>query len=255
MNKLLQFNHLEWDSSFFGLDVFQFACSGLSSNGIRSFLRTISCKNKLLVYFQSRDFLFRQHSSYRSGLRITYEGVQMTYAMDLSGTTHSSSLSAPLLGRYLPESNFQQLFDLSVEAGQFSRFKKDLAIPYSDFLKLYNQWTKKSVAGIMADEIFVRYFKGRIVGFASVKRTSAVGAQISLIAVNPSDRGLGVGKDLVKAVQHWCSCHSIRRLLVSTQGDNLLARSFYTNCGFSVSDVSYMSHLRWTSKTHKISDY
>ena len=48
----------------------------------------------------------------------------MTYAMDLSGTTHSSALSAPLLGRYLPESNYQQLFDLSVEAGQFSRFKK-----------------------------------------------------------------------------------------------------------------------------------
>ena len=99
MNKLLQFNHLEWDSSFFGLDVFQFACSGLGNNGIHSFKNNF-CKSKLLVYFQSSDFLFRQHSSYRSGLKITYEGVQMTYAMDLSGTTHSSALSAPLLGRF-----------------------------------------------------------------------------------------------------------------------------------------------------------
>ena len=254
MNKLPQLSYLEWDSSFFGLDVFRFACTS-SSNSIGASLRKISCKNKLLIYFQSSDFFFRQHSCYRSGLKITYEGKKMIYTKDLSGSINSSPFSVPLVDHRLSDSNYQQLFDLSLDAGQFSRFRKDLGVPYSVFLNLYHQWITKSVARIMADEIFVRYLDGLIVGFASVKKTSDIAAEICLIAVNVGYRGLGVGRDLIKAVQLWCTFNSIHRLSVITQGDNLQARSFYLNCGFSISEVAYLSHLRWTNKTPLVMPY
>jgi N-acetylglutamate synthase-like GNAT family acetyltransferase len=81
---------------------------------------------------------------------------------------------------------------------------------------------------------------GRIVGFLTVVRPSAVTAEISWLAVHADDRGDGVGTKLVEGLVADLSGTGARLLLVKTLSDRedpgpeyAATRAFYLARGFS----------------------
>ena len=82
--------------------------------------------------------------------------------------------------------------------------------------------------------------EGRVVGFLTVVRPSAVTAEISWLAVHANDRGGGVGTELVEGLVADLSGTGVRLLLVKTLSDRedpgpeyAATRAFYLARGFS----------------------
>ena len=80
---------------------------------------------------------------------------------------------------------------------------------------------------------------GRVVGFLTVVRPSAVTAEISWLAVHANDRGDGVGTKMVEALVADLSGTGVRLLLVKTLSDRedpgpeyAATRAFYLARGF-----------------------
>lgn len=81
---------------------------------------------------------------------------------------------------------------------------------------------------------------GRVVGFLTVVRPSAVTAEISWLAVHANDRGDGVGTKMVEGLVADLSGTGVRLLLVKTLSDRedpgpeyAATRAFYLARGFS----------------------
>ena len=81
---------------------------------------------------------------------------------------------------------------------------------------------------------------GRVVGFLTVVRPSAVTAEISWLAVHADDRGDGVGTKMVEGLVADLSGTGVRLLLVKTLSDRedpgpeyAATRAFYLARGFS----------------------
>ena len=82
--------------------------------------------------------------------------------------------------------------------------------------------------------------EGRVVGFLTVVRPSAVTAEISWLAVHANDRGDGVGTKMVEGLVADLSGTGVRLLLVKTLSDRedpgpeyAATRAFYLARGFS----------------------
>lgn len=139
--------------------------------------------------------------------------------------------------------SYQQLKELSLNSGVYSRYKTDPNFSNGEYEKLYSVWLDKSLSGEMADRVIVREYDGNIAGFITLKLESEGVASIGLLAVGPAYRGKNIGSDLID----FCAicameagCHTLN---VTTQGENLAAMRLYSKAGFKIKTVKYVYHI------------
>ena len=83
-------------------------------------------------------------------------------------------------------------------------------------------------------------------GFVTVG-TKNQRADIGLIAVGESARGMGCGKALVRRAAQWALDSGMKSLQVVTQGTNTAASQLYLRCGLAPETVSPVFHF-WLQK-------
>lgn len=231
---MIQF--LEWDSAFFEKKIGRFECDLLTMDQLNTLYKEKSTQNFDLVY------LFTNNVEKESDTHLKKAGIhvidqKVTYAIDGEFQFNTESdIIEPYQGILTKD-----LLDLALLSGHESRFKKDPLLNRK-FNALYTQWIEKSLAGQLADRVFVAKNDKAIVGFVTVTKNNTEG-QINLIAVNPSIHGQGIARLLIQAAHNWYSKNKLTKATVVTQLTNTGACRLYEKMGYHQESAKLIFHI------------
>lgn len=140
-----------------------------------------------------------------------------------------------------------ELINLSLEAGEHSRFKRD---PFfsAEFKRLYTTWISSSLKRLDANELFVCKKNEIIKGMVTCKVEDGCGS-IGLIATEKANRGRGIGKKLMNAAENYFIQNDTFTSTVVTQQANLGACKFYERIGYRKTQKQYVYHW-WIKQQH-----
>jgi dTDP-4-amino-4,6-dideoxy-D-galactose acyltransferase len=235
---------LDWDSQFFGMEVFGVTLTaGNEEIDMQQLAGTLRGEGAGLAYF----FLQQQTPDRQQQLAeigaILYDE-KVTYSKQLrspTGTPPMSGTPPDKIERYMGEAT-DELLELAFLAGHDSRFKKDPRLsPF--FERLYTMWVINSLNGSMADRVFVYRTENRIAGLVSCKIGNDKTGNIGLIATRAAYQGKGVGTALLRATEAYYSGNNVVTSTVVTQKSNSQACLFYEKVGFAEYKTEYVYHL------------
>jgi GNAT superfamily N-acetyltransferase len=134
-------------------------------------------------------------------------------------------------------------------AGYQSHYHADRRLDPAACDAAYVEWARRSCESpAVADAVSVAEAGGEVVGFATVKRTSAVEADAVLFAVAPGAERHGVWRpDLYAALMlralRWARSAGARRMTTSTQLTNVAVQKLWQRTGFEPSRSELTFHL------------
>jgi ribosomal protein S18 acetylase RimI-like enzyme len=135
------------------------------------------------------------------------------------------------------------ILDIAESAFVYSRFHLDPFVSKELANKIKREWIANYVRGQRGERLLVAEVDGKPVGFLALLVTD--GAEktgvIDLIGVEKNMQGRGIGKRLVDFhIQDAYQKYS--RLIVGTQIANVPSMRLYTNCGYNISNSTYVLH-------------
>lgn len=230
-------NFKKWDSDFFGYPISEIRKEVFTSVDFEKVIELAKGVNAQLVYLvsneESEDLV--SQGCFLADIKVTYRRkVEKNVILD----EHISSFSS--------NENYEELVDLALASGEYSRFKTDPKFIHNEFEKLYIEWIKKSVDRILADDVYIFKTAKHILGMVTAK-INGQKADIGLIAVDIENRGHKIGKKLIDAVNNYALNNGCSYIDVPTQKLNYSACNFYEKNGFSIEKIEYIYHL-WLNK-------
>ena len=230
----MRVDRLDWDSSFFGHNIYS-----VRANSAEDFVESV---NELKRSNAELVYVFAAHKARELDDVIRSMGGELydqkvVYRKD----SLSSGVSCPQFVKEYKGKETEQLYDLALSAGHESRFRKDPRLN-SQFRALYKIWLENSLAGRIADRVYVSQDNEGINGFVTCVVKDNCGV-IGLIATAENRQGRGIGRALVEAAESYYKDRGIGKSLVVTQLANKRACSFYERCGFEVDVIENVYHL------------
>jgi len=233
------FQHLDWDSAFFGFKTAMLSSDHYLSAELCRNLQKLKEQNYRLAYlFGDPNDKETNKTAMRQGGILVDEKV--TFLIKLKETGEYSNESE--IKVYPVISPGPDLIKLAIESGEYSRFKMDKRIPEGKFEELYTQWITNSTLRQNAEEVYVYKAGGAIKGMITANRKGITG-NIGLIAVDTAFKGLGIGKTLVSRVLKYCRDNHLENLTVVTQMANKSACRFYESLGFKIMGIKNVYHF------------
>jgi len=98
-------------------------------------------------------------------------------------------------------------------------------------LSLEMAFTQAGLATVMEED-------GQLVGY-QISTSSPFGIHLARLAVRPSHQGCGLGMALVQDLIRYASQHTLGRITVNTQDDNMPSLSLYKKLGFRMTGEQY----------------
>jgi ribosomal protein S18 acetylase RimI-like enzyme len=144
----------------------------------------------------------------------------------------------------------ERLSQQFAEVFTLTRFAVDPFVSSAAAAELHRRWIKNSCNG-RADAVLVCALGDALAGFVTCRVDAArATGTIELIAVDPAQRGAGVGRKLMAGAQAWFSSR-VQRIHVRTQVNNALAIGLYQACGFQLrlGETTYAWMARESSGT------
>jgi dTDP-4-amino-4,6-dideoxy-D-galactose acyltransferase len=217
--------YLEWDSIFFGIDVYRSKCkSAVKANEIQL--------NKGLTYLFCEEAV--------TLLEKSLFDVKVTFTKIL--TQRKTEIDPKIISYPLGNKVSRELLYLTYQSGQYSRFKIDPKIPNDKFLEFYKLWILNSVNRSFSDEVFTYKIDGIDVGMVTLKKDKKV-CKIGLLAVDKDQRGAKIGSKLMLAVEKWALDNGCSEISVETQESNKIAVTFYKKIQYNIVQKEYIYHL------------
>jgi dTDP-4-amino-4,6-dideoxy-D-galactose acyltransferase len=225
---------LQWDSVFFGFDVFQINSN--SKKLVLEALNEISVSEKCLVYVFLGEELFSKEEL------ISYNGygVDVKVVLRKSNLIYISNLPSHL-DEYIKEKPNNELYELALESGKYSRFKSDNRLPENSFEKMYALWIENSCSS-STTKVFI-YKEDVIKGFITLSISVNQIGEIGLIAVDENSQGKGIGKLLIQYAENYLVNNGVFGVTVPTQLDNDGAMSFYKRMGYEIVKTTNIYHF------------
>lgn len=222
-------NYLPWDSENFGFKVGKLIINDLhrfSWEVFKEYQRTNGYK---LIYLISPIKLY---------INAFYD-YKLTYSKNRTKNNHIVSDSH--IHSYKDRALSEQLLNLALESGKYSRYHLDEQFPSRKFEFLYKKWLENSLLTDYASDVLVYELNNKPVGLLTYKVTGEQ-TSIGIIATDSKYQGRGIGSALMRYYDSILP-DSIETLEVVTQGVNLAARSFYEKFGYAVKESCYVYHI------------
>lgn len=138
--------------------------------------------------------------------------------------------------------SYDQLLNLALQSGKYSRFNVDKNFKHDEYKKLYSEWINKSVSKELAIDIIIKIINNKIIGLSTLNTKTDSLAEIGLVAVDPEYRGHGIAKELIKRTICKAQELKFRSLQVVTQHNNIAATKLYTSTGFKSESITNIYH-------------
>ena len=225
-------HRLDWDSEFFRLNI-----GRLDLDSIEEFSEIMQKAEKLR---QSYDllYIFAEETLNQQILDINLVDTKTIFTKQLV----NSPKEILDVSKYSDSVVTSDLYRLAWVSGKYSRFQLDKHFPNDAYERLYSRWIEQSVAGKMADGVFVHTSNGRIDGMITVS-VEGTEASIGLVAVDNVAQGRGIGSQLIHAVEsHLLADTQVTTLKVTTQWENKAACRLYEKNGFEVESKTNIYH-------------
>lgn len=135
----------------------------------------------------------------------------------------------------------EELLNLALASGLYSRFRLDNIFPENSYERLYTRWIEQSVAHQIATEVFCYMIDDVPRSLVTLRRDGNVGV-IGLVATDKNFRGLGIGKAMLNHVKNYmykCGCKEVS---VATQYQNQAACHLYESVEFYKESLTNIWH-------------
>lgn len=222
---------LEWDSEFFHFPVGKLEISERQEEIVKAALAE---KNHY-----SLIYIFADHEISALLPGITTSDVKITFHKIVK---QPQEFANAIVEYDSNKHSYQELLDLVFLSGTFSRFKKDVRFTEKEFFKLYQEWIDKSIQS-ETSKVLVYEEGGALGGFITLEEMAKKSCRIGLIAVHPDYQGKNIATQLIRTCQSIAYEQGKKIIEVSTQDENIAAKSLYVKNGFEIIDAKYIYHL------------
>ena len=109
----------------------------------------------------------------------------------------------------------------------------------------YVDWAQRSCTDReLASCVYVPIVDGIVAGFIILRQNSPTEGEGVLNAVHPNYTGVGIYGQLIVRSKQWCRDNGMKRMVISTQINNLKVQRAWSNRGFHLYKSYYTLH-RW----------
>lgn len=136
----------------------------------------------------------------------------------------------------------EQLLNLALISGKYSRFKLDQNFSVEIFEKMYWIWIEKSVKKEIADDVLVFEENNRILGMLTYK-IDKISASIGLLSVDNLYQGKKIGTKLLNKLEYILKSRGIKEINVATQHENKDACKFYEKNNYRINNITNIYHI------------
>ncbi len=240
MNKSIK--KLIWDTKFFGFNV-----------GKASVEKNNDVKDVLLEFEKSPYKLLYLYTKKKIDTNKIYNKIELLLADEKTTflkDVNTKITKQPLIEKYLSSQVTDDLYDLAVQSGVYSRFKIDSKITPVKFEQLYKLWIEKIASKQNDEEIFVYKNEKNILGFLALGSKN-YRADLIMGAVDSNVRGKGVGLQLFLEAERVANIKGFKKIQIVTQGINQPACNLYKKIGYQISNIDYVYHV-WKKDRYDI---
>jgi ribosomal protein S18 acetylase RimI-like enzyme len=228
---------LEWDSTFFGVNIARVDVPALDEAAARSAIvwceqRDVRCLYYLCPIDAGSMKIAESHGFHAVDVRLVFER-----ALVPPVTPPSEHVRA-----YAPADR-EALRAIARNAFSGTRFDTDPGFARPRVQDLYDVWLTRSCEG-WAERVLVAVERSVPVGFVTCHEDGGGAWRIGLIGVAADARGRGTGRSLVVGAVATCAGAGARTLTVVTQGQNIGAQRLYQREGFRTS-AAHLWYHRW----------
>jgi dTDP-4-amino-4,6-dideoxy-D-galactose acyltransferase len=230
---------LKWDSNFFGISVGLIDTRKSPRYNLQKWNEIIKKSNYDLIYIFCDDKYPIEEVTYFISGALYVDG-KTTFVKNIRGyIANEKSLIEIQSVSYLND----QLYQIAVQIGEYSRFAKDKGFSPGIYENLYKTWLQKSVDRIICDEVFawVDPEQGELGLITVASKNGCV--DIGLIGVDKDARGKGIASKLLLKAEGYAAERGFKRLQVVTQKQNIPACRLYEKSGFYIVSVVNVFHL------------
>lgn len=218
---------LEWDSEFFGYEVGYY----LTNDGLIPLESELKQSGFRLIYIMSQN-----------KLRYTYIDLMDEKAfLNCEINSNNLTLKKSTVPFNSKIHSKQELLELNLKSGIFSRFYIDKNFSNSEYEKLYNKWMIKCIEDNDNFKILIKCINSEIAGFVALKINENL-VDIQLLAVDPLFRGKGIGSLLLNDSKKYALNKGFKNITVTTQLNNIPAMSLYEKNNFSITNIKNIYH-------------
>ena len=235
----------QWDSRFFGFPIGNVELPDNYDKAVLEATLQEARKEFRLMYVAVRgegpdslSLLGNEYPCYTRRLILKKDVPENVEPPDPCIKAYTSTFCSPALER------------LAIQSGTMSHFRQDPGLA-PHFEQLYLTWINFAVSKELADSIWTWYENGKHLGLATIRSAKQVNPQtgqmekegrIGMLAVEPEHRRRGVGMNLVRACDYWCSSLNIPVNAVITQKDNASSIAMFSKLGFLRDRESSLYH-------------
>lgn len=219
---------LEWDSRFFDLNVGSLVISQSDIFDFNEFKKESESFDLIYIIsdYKIDNFNLVDEKEIFINNDISLNGNHFSDTISFSTEIHS----------------YDQLLNLTLQSGKYSRFNTDKNFKNMEYEKLYTEWLDKSINKDLAIDIIVKIIDNEIVGFITLNNKTDSLAEIGLIAVDKAYRGQGIAKELINKTIWKASKLNFKSIQVVTQHNNKPAVKLYTSTGFKSESITNIYH-------------
>ena len=224
---------LNWDSDFLGFEV---GSIWITDDDPSFYIENYNFSDYKLIYlFKPSHFhlvkidsQFLVDVKYRYRMLIKKNEISLTKKHNI--LIYSNSIAS------------DELIDLCISSGEYSRYKLDANFDPLVYPSLYKLWINNALSRKKNEKIFICNVDGVLAGLIIVSFTSNL-ATIEILAVNEKYRGRGIAKSLIDFSIKDSFEQGCTDLYVSTQQKNLSSCALYESVGFKLDSSTDVYHF------------
>jgi dTDP-4-amino-4,6-dideoxy-D-galactose acyltransferase len=225
---------LSWDSACFGYKIGELIAQ---SNDILSSLKQAKEEGYSLVYARVNPSDEEKNQILISNkANLVDERITFTKVISQVYPTENQQVEI-----YKNDFITDELLELTLESGLYSRFKLDEKFQNQEFEKLYTAWITNSVKKEIAKQVFIQQNQHKIIGLLTLANKNNY-SEIGILAVNPEFRRLSLGRNLVLSAIRESKLWGFEKIQVNTQKANQGACRFYQKMGFEILTIENVYH-------------